>query len=114
MTTTVTPAVLQPGAQLTGSTAIYITGAAASETIIRRAVFSNVTTTAATITAWRVPASGSAGATNQIIPPRAVAPLGTDLAPELTNIVLNGGDTIQCQAGTVSAINFFASGFVTT
>lgn len=114
MTTSVTPAVLQPGAQLTTSAVTYITGAANSQTIIKRAVFTNTGTVATTITAWRVVNLGSAGVTNEIIPVRPISANATDLAPELANMVLNSGDIIQCSAGTVSAVNFFASGFIAT
>lgn len=114
MATTVNFAVLQPGVLLTASAATVITGAANSQTQIKRAVFTNVTAIATTITAWRVTSGGSVGVTNQIIPARAIAGNSTDLAPELAGMVLNGGDFISCDAGVVSAVNFFASGIIAT
>lgn len=113
-TTTVSPIVLQPGAQLTASPVVYVTGPANSQAIIKSAVFTNVGTVATTITAWRVANSGTAGLTNEIIPGRTIAIGGTDRAPELVNMVLNGGDEIVCQAGTAAAVNFFAFGLVAT
>lgn len=109
MTTNVSPAVLQPGVVLTASQVSYITGAALSQTIIKRAVFANTTGGSVTITAWRLP---SGGAALIIIPPRAVTANSTDLAPELANMVLNAGDAIQCEASAATSINFFASGFI--
>jgi hypothetical protein len=115
MTTTATPAVLSPSAQLTGSVATYITGAPNGQTIIKNAVISNTTTLAATVTIYRVPTGGSPLATNVVVYQRSVGALpGTYLAPELINMTLNPGDTIQCVAGTASAPNFTASGFFTT
>lgn len=112
MATTVNFAVLQPGLSLTASPVIGVTGVAGSQTVIKRAVFTNITTVVATITAWRVPNSGTPVGTNAIIPTRNVAANGTDLAPELAGMVLDGGDTIQVQTGTAASINFFASGVV--
>lgn len=114
MATSVVPKVLQPGLVLTASPVVAVTGSANSQTVVKRAVFTNTTTVAVTVTAFRVINSGTVGVTNEIIPARSVAAGGTDLAPELAGMVLNGGDTIQCEAGTAAVVNFFASGFVVT
>jgi hypothetical protein len=112
MTTNVTPVVLAASAQLTNSAATYITGAANGQTIIKGAVFSNVTNGAVTVTVYRVASGGTPGPTNLLIPARSIgAAPATDLAPELTNMVLNPGDTIQCLASAATSINFTASGF---
>jgi hypothetical protein len=99
MTTNVTPVVLTPAVQLTTSATTYVVGAANSQTIIKRAVFTNTGTAAATITVYRV-ASGF------------IAAGGTDLAPELANMVLNAGGFISAMSDTAGTVNFFASGFV--
>lgn len=112
MTTNVNFAVLQAGVQITTAAVAYVTGAANAQTLVKRAVFTNVTAGAITITVHRVPSGGTAGATNMIIDTRSIAALGTDLAPELANMVLTAGDTIQCLASANASINFFASGFV--
>lgn len=112
MTTNVSPAVLQAGAQLTTAAVAYVTGAASVQTIIKRVVFTNTTATAVPLTVYRVPSGGTAGATNEIISGRSVPANGTDLAPELANLVLNAGETIQAMAGAAAAVNVFASGFV--
>lgn len=112
MSTSISPAVLQAGAVLTTSAATYITAAANSQTIIKRAVFTNVTGGAVTFTVYRVPSGGSAVTGNEIIPARSIAAGATDLAPELSNMVLNAGDFIAALASTGTSINMFASGFV--
>lgn len=109
MTTNVTPAVLQPGAVLTTSAVAYVTGTANSQTIIKRAVFSNITAGAVTITVSRTPSGGSPLI---IIDVQSIAGNATYLAPELANMVLNAGDTITALASAGAAINVFASGFV--
>lgn len=118
MTTNVSPVVLvnppTGNAQLTTGAVTYITGVAGSQTIIKRVVFSNVTATAATITVWRVPTGGTAGATNQIISVQSVAANSTYLAPELANMVLNGGDVIQALASVAATVDIFGSGYVAT
>jgi hypothetical protein len=109
MTTTVTPAVLQPGIVLTGASVAIITAQANAQSIIKRAVFSNVTAGAITITVTRTP---SGGAPLTIISGQPVAANSTYLAPELANMVLNGGDTINALASAAASVNAFASGFV--
>lgn len=111
MATNVDAAVLNAGVQITTGAVAYITGGANTKTVIRRAVFNNITGGAVTITVRRTPSGGGA---LDLITARPVAASGTDLAPELANMVLNGGDTISCLASANTAINFFASGFVTS
>jgi hypothetical protein len=109
MTTNINPSTLQPGAVLTTSPVAYVTGAANTQTIIKRAVFTNITAGAVTITVSRTPSGGSPLV---IISVRSVAGNSTDLAPELANMVLGGGDTINAFASAGASINVFASGFV--
>lgn len=111
MTTSVTPASLQPGLVLTTSNAVMVTGATKSQTIVKRAVFTNVTNAAVTFSVTLLPFGGSGLV---IIPQRTIALFGTDLAPELSNLVLNGGDEIVALASAGAAVNAFASGFVST
>src|ERR1700743_528480 len=103
MSTNVTPAVLQAGSQITTTPVIYILGGAASQTIIKRAVFTNTSATAVTITVYRVLSGGTFGPTNEIIAARSIPANGTDLAPELANMVLNGGDAIYALASAATA-----------
>ncbi|HVX58076.1 MAG TPA: hypothetical protein VHA37_10245 [Candidatus Saccharimonadales bacterium] len=108
---TISPAVLQPGTTLSTSAASVITAAANTQAIVKRAVVSNPAAGAVTFTVYRVPVSGTPVASNEIIPARSIPAGGTDLCPELTNLVLNAGETVQALASTGSSLNFFASGF---
>ena len=100
---------LQAGVVLTTSAVVYITGAANTQTIIKAARFANVTAGVVTFTVYRL---ASGGSPLMVIPPRSIAANGTDLAPELSNMVLNAGDAVQCLASAISSVDFFASGWV--
>jgi len=114
MTTNVTPAVLQAGAILTTSAVAYVTGLANVQTILKRTVFTNTTAGAITFTVYRVPSAGTPVTGNIIIDVRSIAGNSTDLAPELSNMVLNAGDTIQALASAGTSINVFSSGFLSS
>jgi len=115
MTTNVSPAVLAQSVTLTTGAVVYITGPANSQVIIKQAVFSNFISSAATFTVWHVPSGGTPINANLLINQRSIPAFpGTDLCPELINMVLAPGDTIQCGANTATAVNFTASGFIAT
>ena len=112
---TITNTVLQAGTVLPTAAAAIVTGGAGAVTVITRMVMANSTASAATVTVYRVPSAGTPGAGNVIVSGRSiVAAPGTDLMPEIVGMVLGPGDTIQALAGTASAINAFASGYVVT
>jgi hypothetical protein len=111
LTTNVTPIVLQAGATLTVGNVVYITGAVGSLTIIKRVVFTNITAGVVFFTAVRTP-FGGAGL--EIIFARSLPAGGSDLAPELSNMVLNAGDTISAVATAAASIHIFASGFISS
>ncbi len=105
---TISPAVLQPGVVLGTALASVVTAAANTQAVIKRAVCANPTGGAVTVTLSRIP---SGGAALVIVPTRSIAANGTDLLPELTNMVLNAGDVIEASASAAASVNFFASGF---
>lgn len=114
MTTNVTPAVIQPGTTVATVATPYMVGQANAQTIIKRAVFTNTGTVANSLTVYRVPSGGTAAVGNELFL-RSIGGQSTDLAPELSNMVLNAGDSIQAlvNTGTVG-VNVFASGFIAT
>lgn len=111
MSTNLTPAVYEGGVTLTTSTVVYITGAVNSQYVIKRAVFTNTTNVATTFTVTRTPSGGSAFT---LIPARSITGPGTDLAPELANMVLLPGDEISAFASANASINMFATGWTAT
>lgn len=80
---------------LTGSVATLYTSPANTYTVIKSAVVANDTGGAVSLTLYKVPSGGSAGATNIVVPLENVASKETYLVTELLNKVLAPGDTIQ-------------------
>lgn len=105
---TISIAVLQPGIVLTTSAVAVVTSAPNTHSVIKRAVCSNITAGSVTVTISRLAVGGGALV---IVPARSISTNGTDLLPELTNMVLNPGDIIEAQASANTSINFFASGY---
>lgn len=98
------------GAQLTTSTASLYTAPASTTAITKRVQFSNPSAVPASITAWVVPASGSASAQYQYINSLSMSPGETYTSPELSGVVLAAGDSIQALASVANAISVMASG----
>lgn len=105
------PVPLQPGVQLGNTPAEIFAQTPTGVAVVRRAVFANITAGAIDITAWRLAAGGAVSNSNLILPTRSVAAMATDLAPELTNLVLNQGESIWAKASAAGSVNFFASGY---
>lgn len=106
------PVPLQPGVSVGNTPALIFYQNNTGVSVVRRAVFANYTGAAVDITVWRVPDQGTVGNGNIIIPTRSIAAMATDLAPEITNLVLNQGEALWAQASAAGAVNFFASGYV--
>lgn len=64
----------------------------------------NDTTTASTITFYKVPSGGAAGVTNLILNTKAIGSQETYDCPEVVGQVLDAGDIISALAGNVDQI----------
>lgn len=95
---------------LTASAATYVTAAGVSKVVIKSAVFTNTDTVARTITVHRVPSAGSASAGNMVISAFSLSAGQAYVAPELANMVLNAGETLQALASTAAVVNINVSG----
>lgn len=104
-------AVLQAGVVLTASAASIYTTPAAGQAVIKRAVFTNTSANPVTITVHRVPSAGSAAIGNKIIAEMRLTPGQAYVSPELSNMALNGGDSIVALCSAASSVNAFMSGF---
>lgn len=107
----INPAILTPSQQLGTAAAGIYTCPVATRAIIKRAVFTNVSTGAANLTVYRVASGGSAGATNEVIAAMSLSAGQAYTAPELANMVLTPGDAIFAMSSVGSAINATMSGF---
>ncbi len=91
----------------TSAAAYYTAGAL---TVIDKFTASNTGPSAALLTVYIVPSSGSAAAGNRVLPPVNIDSLEAYLCAELVGHVLEIGDSIWALADTGSAISIRASG----
>ena len=106
---TIAPANLGAGT-LTASAAAYVTAGASQVIIIKSCVFTNTDAAAKTITVHRVPNAGSATTGNRVISAFSLAAGQAYVAPELANMVLANGETLQALASVTSVVNIAVSG----
>ncbi|CAB3731146.1 hypothetical protein [Paraburkholderia rhynchosiae] len=107
---TITALPLVPDATLTNADANYYTCPVNTTAVVKRAVFTNTSASAVTITANVVRSGGSVAASNQIITSQPIAPQSTYVSPELAGLTLSAGDAIHAVASANSVVNFMASG----
>lgn len=108
---TISPAVLQSGILIgTSATTVY-TGVAAQVAVVKKATFCNTSASPVALTVYRIPNGGTLSATYEIIASRSLAVGETYVSPELANVVINSGDTIQAVAGTANVISAQISGY---
>lgn len=99
-------------AQLTTTAAPILTVAAGVHAVIKSALFTNITGSAATITVYRVPSGDTPGSANAMLLSFSIAANTAYIARELQNIVLGPGDSIQAKASAGTAINAWLDGIV--
>lgn len=107
-----TAKVLIPGTFVaTGAaTQLYLSPTAGKGTWIDTATALNDNAAAQTVTIYRVPSAGAAGAVNALIKAKSIGIGATDLLPELRGKFLNPGDTIWAVASAASSISIDVSG----
>lgn len=107
--TTVTVVQLVAPAQLGNADAAVYTAPTQTTAKIGRAVFTNTTASATTITAG-ITTGGALGAATTMISARTIAPGEAYVAPELAGAVIPAGSQLHAYAATGAAITFTASG----
>jgi hypothetical protein len=107
--TTVTVVQLVAPTQLANSDATVYTTPATTAARIGRAVFTNTTGSAVTITAG-VTTGGALAAGTTIISARSLAPGEAYVSPELAGIVIPAGSVLRAYSNTATAVTFTASG----
>lgn len=111
-----TPVLLIPIAQLPNAVASQGGPTAPAHWLIKRLVIINTDSASQAVTIYNVTSAGSPSAANQVLPAFVLAPSGnpgaTYVVSELTDKILNPGDTIQAFATTAAKVNIIASGFV--
>lgn len=108
---TVTPIKGWGPSQLGTSAAALYTVPATSTVVINRAVFTNVSDSPCSITVYVVRSGGSANDASTVIDAYNIQPGEAYVSPELSGLVLSGGDAIQALAGAATSITTMGSGF---
>lgn len=109
--TTITQVQLVAPAQLGASDASVYTPPTNTTAKIGRAVFTNTTASAVTITAG-ITTGGALGASTTMISARTLAPNESYVSPELAGAVIPFGSQLHCYAGSAAAVTFTASGLI--
>lgn len=109
--TTITPAQLVAPVSLGAADASLYSPPTNTSAQIGRAVFTNTTSSAATITAGITP-GGALGASTTMISARTLAPGEAYVSPELAGAVLPLNSQLHAFSGTANAVTFTASGIV--
>lgn len=109
--TTITQVQLVAPLQLANADASVYTAPASTTSKIGRAVFTNTTAGALTITAG-ITTGGALTAATTLISARNIAPGEAYVSPELAGAVLPAGSQIHAFASAASSITFTASGLV--
>jgi hypothetical protein len=107
--TTVTISQLVAPTQLAGSDASVYTAPAQTTAQIGRAVFTNTTASAVTITAG-ITTGGALAASTTLISARSLAPGEAYVSPELAGAVLLAGSQLHAFSSAANAVTFTASG----
>jgi hypothetical protein len=107
---TVALSLLVPPMQLATAGAPVYTSPTQTTAKIGRAVFTNTTGSAATITAGIVPAGGSLDDTTTLISAYSIDAGAAYVSPELAGLVIPSGSQLFAYAGTASAITCAVSG----
>ena len=107
--TTITQTQLVAPQQLTNTGAAYYTAPTSTSAKIGRAVFTNTTASAVTITAG-ITLGGALGAATTMISAQTIAPGVTYVSPELAGAVLPSGSALFALSNTNAAVTFTVSG----
>lgn len=109
--TTITPVQLVAPAQLGAADASVYSPPTQTSAQIGRAVFTNTTASAVTITAG-ITTGGALGASTTMISARTLAPGETYVSPELAGAVIPFGSQIRAYSSAADAVTFTVSGII--
>ena len=109
--TTINPSQLVPPLQLAATDASVYSPVTPTAAQIGRAVFTNTTASAVTITAG-ITTGGALGASTTMISARSLAPGESYVSPELAGAVLPSGAQLHALASVANSVTFTASGIL--
>lgn len=108
---TITPVQLIAPEQLGATDATVYTAPTQTTAKIGRAVFTNTSASAVTITAG-ITTGGALGASTTMISARTLAPGESYVSPELAGAVLPAGSAIRAYASAAASVTLTASGLL--
>ncbi|MDA8254377.1 MAG: hypothetical protein M0Z99_01850 [Betaproteobacteria bacterium] len=109
--TTITQVQLVAPQQLGNADATFYTAPAQTTAKIGRAVFTNTSASAVTITAGITP-GGALGPSTTMISARTLAPGESYVSPELAGAVLPSGSALRAYSSAATSVTFTASGLI--
>lgn len=109
--TTITQVQLTAPSQLGNADAAVYTAPTSTTAKIGRAVFTNTSASAVTITAG-ITTGGALGAATTMISSRTLAPGEAYVSPELAGAILPAGSALHAYASAAAAVTFTASGLI--
>jgi uncharacterized protein YxjI len=104
------PVILTPTSPLASTLTEVYAVPANGKVVVKRAAFVNVSNAPQTFTVYRVPSSGSAVDGNIMIKEFRLSAGESYVTPELTNLVLTAGDSLQMLASDDDVVNVTISG----
>lgn len=110
----ITPIAMVQNLLLPNAAAVQYTCPVNSRVVIRHVTFTNDDTGARTVSAHIVPSGGSVSAATLVMDVQSISSKATYVSPELSGVVLNAGDTLQCFADTGAKVAMNASGIQQT
>lgn len=108
---TVTPIKGWGPSQLGTAAGVLYTAPSSAKAVINRAVFTNVSASPCSITVYVVRSGGTADAASEVISAYNIQPGEAYVSPEISGVVLNGGDSIEALASAATSITTIGSGF---
>jgi len=109
--TTISQSQLVAPVQLGSADASFYNAPTSTSAKIGRAVFTNTTASAVTITAG-ITTGGALGAATTMISARILAPGESYVSPELAGAVIPPGSSLRAFASAVTSVTFTASGLI--
>lgn len=110
-----TAALLIPGTLLPNAVASQGGPVAPAKWLVKRAVIVNTDSAIHQVTIYRVPSGGSSGIANEVLAAYSLSTAGNQgasyVVAELSEAVLNAGDTIQAFADTANKVSIACYGF---
>lgn len=106
----ITPKSLTDGTQLPAVNGTLYTTPALTTAVIWACTLANTTGGAITVTLYRVPSGGTAGAPTMVLGAYSVAANTSYVVKELVNQILEPGDTIEGFASSATSVSIHISG----